>query len=435
VPHRWVKYLVVAAAVVVVSAGCSSSGKSASSSTTASSAPSGSAAPSGSTASGGTTGSGGTTYTVGLLTDLTGAGSPTAGTSPLGVKAGIGLAAQEGYKIKYVVADTGTTPAGTLAAAQKLVDEDHVYAVFAISALAFAAANFLASKGVPVIGADYDGPEWLTKPNMFSIYGYDDFTKVNNISDLTAKELGGTVIGTVGTAISPSSSDAAKSNAVAAPTLGLRVGYINPSLPFGTTNVGPIVLAMKSAGVNALLPEIDQATAFVLLEGLQQEGVKLKAAILATGGGGDLFNGGPAAERAAQGVYFNSPWEPVVMHTAATTRFQNALKTYAGVTQEPTQGEYNGYTSVDAFVTGLKAAGSNPTQAEFIKAMLGITSYTDAGLFGSHTIGFAMDQRGNGAGADDCSWITQFSGSDFHTVPGLDPICGSILPGKTVSSS
>ena len=352
----------------------------------------------------------------------------------MGVKAGIGLAAQEGYKIKYVVADTGTTPAGTLAAAQKLVEQDHVYAVFAISALAFAAANFLASKGIPVIGADYDGPEWLTKPNMFSIYGYDDFTKVNDLSDLTAKKLGGTVIGTVGTAISPSSSEAAKSNAVAAPTLGLRVGYVNPGLPFGTTDVGPVVLAMKSAGVNALLPEIDQATAFVILEGLQQQGVKIKAAVLATGGGGDLFNGGPAAERAAQGVYFNSPWEPVVMHTAATTKFQDALKTYAGVNGEPTQGEYNGYTSVDAFVTGLKAAGANPTQQQFINAMLGIRSYTDAGLFGTHTIGFAMDQRGKSAGADDCSWITQFSGTDFHTIPGLDPICGTILPGKTVSS-
>jgi branched-chain amino acid transport system substrate-binding protein len=104
------------------------------------------------------------------------------------------------------------------------------------------------------------------------------------------------------------------------------------------------------------------------------------------------------------------------------------------VNGEPTQGEYNGYTSVDAFVTGLKAAGANPTQQQFINAMLGVTNYTDAGLWGSHSISFAVDQRGNAGGFTDCSWITQFSGTDFHTVPGLDPICGSILPGKVSSS-
>jgi branched-chain amino acid transport system substrate-binding protein len=419
--RKHTKLIAAAAVIVLLAAACSSSSKSAGTSS--------------STNAAGSTSGGSKTYTIGLLTDLTGPGSPTAGTSPLGVKAGIGLAAKDGYNIKYVVADTGTTPAGALAAAQKLVLQDHVYAVFAISALAFAAANFLASKAIPVFGPDYDGPEWLTNKNMFSVYGYQDFTKVDTVSVLAVKKLGGTVIGTVGTAISPSSSEAAKQNAVAAPALGLRVGYLNPGLPFGTTNVGPIALAMKSAGVDALLPAIDQATAFVLLKALQQENVKLKVALLATGGGGDLFAGGPAAERAAQGVYFFSTWEPVIMNTPATMRFQNALKTYAGVNGEPTQGEYNGYISVDAFVTGLKAAGSNPSQAKLIDTMLGITHYDDAGLFGSHSIGFAMNQRGLAAGADNCAWVTQFSGSDFRLVPGLDPVCGSVLPGKRVSSS
>ena len=51
------------------------------------------------------------TITIGVLADITGAGSNTAGSFPTGIKAGIGVADKEGYDIKYVVADTGTSPA------------------------------------------------------------------------------------------------------------------------------------------------------------------------------------------------------------------------------------------------------------------------------------------------------------------------------------
>ena len=51
------------------------------------------------------------------------------GTAVKGVKAGIGVAASEGYKINYVVADSQTSPTVALAGAQKLVEQDHVFAV------------------------------------------------------------------------------------------------------------------------------------------------------------------------------------------------------------------------------------------------------------------------------------------------------------------
>src|ERR1700722_12624214 len=88
--------------VLLISAGCSSN----------SSSP---------TTSGG--GSGGSkTYTLGLITDLTGPGASEAATSVDGVKAAIGVAATEGYKINYVSADTATTTTGALSGAQKLVE-------------------------------------------------------------------------------------------------------------------------------------------------------------------------------------------------------------------------------------------------------------------------------------------------------------------------
>ncbi len=116
--------------------------------------------------------------------------------------------------------------------------------------------------------------------------------------------------------------------------------------------------------------------------------------------GREFVLGRPGAEQAAQDGYFTVSYEPIEMHTAATMRLQNAMTTYAGITTDPTLNEYLGYVSVDAFITGLKAAGAHPTQALFINTMLGIRSYDADGLFGSHSIGFAMDQRGQVAGAD-----------------------------------
>jgi hypothetical protein len=51
------------------------------------------------------------------------------------------------------------------------------------------------------------------------------------------------------------------------------------------------------------------------------------------------------------------------MHTTATEQFQNALRTCAGVTRDPTSGEYVGYLTIDALVAGHKAAGPHPTQS------------------------------------------------------------------------
>jgi ABC-type branched-subunit amino acid transport system substrate-binding protein len=413
--------LAVTAAVMMLAAGCSSSSKSSSSSPTTGAA---------SSSSGGDK-----TFTVGVLTDLTGLGSTNSATFPLGIKAGVGVAAKEGYTIKYDVVDTATSPTQALAGAQKLVEQDHVFAVLGSSSLMFAAAPYLKAHGIPVVGASLDAGEWITDANMFSVIGTEDYTKVYSQFGEFLKLAGGTNLASLGYSISPSSSESAKGIAMSAQAAGLKVGYLNSSFPFGSTNVGPAVLAMKAAGVNAFSASLESNTEFAMITGLRQQGVDLKAPLLATGYGGDLAAGGPGAQQAAQGVYFLTAYQPVEMNTTATQQLQAAMSTYAGVKGEPTFSEYNGYASVDALVQGLKAAGSHPTQASFINAMLGITNYNAAGLYGSNSVSFALNQRGQASGPDNCYYVVQYSGSTFHLVAGADPICGAVIPGKTVSSS
>ena len=420
------KSLAAATAVALLAGACSSSSKSESSSSTASTS-----ASSGSSASGSNTGR---TYTIGLMTDETGLAAPTFKTSPLGVEAGIGQAAKDGYKLKYVVADTGSSPTGALAAAQKLVEEDHAFVVISVSGFMYSAFNFLASKGVPVIGFP-DASEWITARNMFSVLGTSDYNKVYTQPGLILKGLGVTNVGSIGYGVSPASSLTAKSSAVAAELEGIKVGYLNSQFAYGSTNVGPLVLAMKNAGVNGLVAPIEINTEFALISGLRDEGVQLKAALMSTGYGGDLAAGGPGATQTAQGGYFETGYEPVEMETAATKQLQNDLKAYAGLTTEPTEAEYTGYMAVDALVSGLKAAGTNPSQASLINAMLGITNYDGAGLFDGHSVSFALAQRGQVSGADNCIWVTQYSGSSFHLISGMEPICGQTVRGKTVSGA
>jgi branched-chain amino acid transport system substrate-binding protein len=418
------KFLVLAAVGLIAAAGCSSSSKSGSTSPTSG----GSSSPT----SGGGSG-GGKTYTVGVLTDLTGPGATNSFTIPKGVQAGIGRAAREGYTIKYVVADTGTSPTGVLTGAQKLVREDHVFAVIANSALTFAAAPYLKSQGIPVIGAAVDQDEWVRNSNMFSIIGTQDYSKVYSMFGQFFKTVGVTNLASLGYSISPSSAKSAKGAALSVEQYGIKVGYLNAEFPFGGTNTGPAVLAMKSAGIDGFSGAVQTNTVFAIINGLRDAGVTNVKSLMATGYGGDLVQGGPGAVQSAQGVYFLTSFEPVEMKTAATKQLQSDLQHYAGVpTGVPTFAEYQGYVSIDLFVQGLKAAGANPTQASLINALLGMTAYNGAGLWGDKTLSFAMADRGQASGIQNCWWITQFQGQAFHLVSGMTPLCGKVLPG-TVS--
>lgn len=407
--HRAKRMLAAAFAIALIAAGCASSAKSGP--------------------------GGGQSITVGVLADITGPGATISGTFLPGVKAGIGaIAAPAGYNIKYVVVDTGTTPGGVLSGAQQLVEQDHVFAVLPSSLLLFAGASYLSSHNIPVIGPAIDGEEWITSPNMLSILGYQDYRNVYSMIGDFFKSRGVTSLASIGYSIEPSSKEVSEANAVSAEVAGVKTGYLNVNFPLGSTNVDPIVLAMKSAGVDGLSTGIITNSAFALVRGLQEQGVKVKANLLPTGYGGDLVGGGPGAERDAQGSYFLTGAEPAEMHTAATEKFQNALRTYAGVTGDPTLEEYNGYLAVGALVAGLKAAGAHPTQASLINTMLGL-SYDGQGLWSGHKLSFAMNRRGGAiSSVDNCIWITQYLGSTFHLVPGFDPICGHQVPGKRVPS-
>jgi len=406
------KLLAVAAGVAMVAAACSSKSHS------------------GSSPSGGS-GGGSHTINIGLLTDFTGLAASAAKTSVQGVEAGAIMAKRDGYTIHYTLADTQTSPASALSAAQKLVQQNHVSAVVAVSAIAFAAAPYLTAHDEPVVGVAEDGPEWIKAKNMFSTFGFLDTTKVSTLDGKLFKMLGATNIGTLGYSISPTSAEAAKSAAVSAQAAGLKVGYLNANFPFGSTNVQPVAIKMKAAGVDGLTASVDPNTGLALLTALRQSGDNPKVALFPTGYGADLSQGGPGAVQAAQGAYFTLEFEPVEMNTPATRQFAADLKA-VGVKGDPTYGEYAGYTSVALLLQALKKTGPNPSHSTLIKALSSITNFDASGLLGNYPLSMA---NRNASGATGCTFITRLVGNSFHTVPNADPICGVQIPGKSVSGS
>lgn len=409
--------------VAAIAAGCSSSSKTGSSN--ASSSSSGSSKD---TTAGGS--SGGTTITVGILTDLTGPAASSAKTTPLGAQAGAEIAANDGYHLKFVEGDSQTSPQAILTAAQKLVEQNHVDVVLMVSALGFGAAGYLTKQGIPVVGVAEDGPEWITSPNMFSAFGFTDASKVTTTFGKFMKMEGVTTVGAVGYGISPTSSKAAAGSAASAQAAGLKVGYLNANLPFGTTDVAPMALAMKKAGVDGFTADTDPNTNFAMLTALRQAGDNPKVAVFPTGYGGDLAQAGPGALQAAQGVYFSSDFEPIEMHTQATEQFQAAMKK-VGVSGDPTYAEYAGYASIGLLLDGLKLAGGDYSHSGLIKALSQVKDFNAFGLLGSHTFSMS-DRTSTPAGADNCTYMAKWNGSAFELVPGADPICGSIIPGKSV---
>ena len=134
-----------------------------------------------------------------------------------------------------------------------------------------------------MIGAAEDGTEWITSNNMFGAFGYTDPRIVTTTYGQYFKMEGGTTLGSLGYSISPSSAESAKGAAASAEAAGLKTGYLNANFPFGSTNVQPVALAMKSAGVDAVTASTDPNTAFALITALRQSGDNPKVTVFATG--------------------------------------------------------------------------------------------------------------------------------------------------------
>jgi branched-chain amino acid transport system substrate-binding protein len=374
--------------------------------------------------------------TIAYVTDLTGPGGSQNANSPAGFNARIAMqnaaGGVNGHKLVGLVIDDQTNPSQIATAVQEA--DSKAFGIVSQSPLMFLAAKYPNQAGVPVTGSYDDGPEWGTQPytNMFASDegSVDPKYPVNTQIGNFLKAHGGTVLGSYGYGISPSSARAATATADSFKHAGGKVGILDTSISFGSVDFTSAALSAKQAGINAMVPAMDANSNYALAQALKQSGVKLKATLYATGYQPDVINS--PSWSAVQGAYFLAPFRPFSLPNAGTQQMQAALEKYAHFTktQFPSFGQYEAWAGADLMIKGLQMAGPNPTQAAVIKDLRNLKSYNDNGLLPqsiNYSTIFGHDLP------KQCAWVMQAGKSGFTAVS-PNAYCGTDIPGTSTAS-
>ncbi|WP_194829853.1 ABC transporter substrate-binding protein [Nocardia sp. XZ_19_231] len=378
---------------------------------------------------------------VGLLTSQSGAAAAHYAQAEPGVKARFAAYAAEGGKcasrgFEVVTADDQSSPQGALTAAQRLVQQEHVYAVLPVSTYFYGAGQYAGTqaKATPFLGGAFDGGEQWFNPqyhNLFASMSGTDYNKAATTYGEYFKRVGGTKIAVVA-ANTPSASKSGEGVAISAERAGLSRGYINERVPIGPMDVGPAVLGIKESGADVLYAVVLPDTAFALVAGLRQAGVEMKSVLLATGYGADLLKSPPAVA-AAQGVGFLSSYIPVEMNTDTARKWSADLQKYAGSESGlPSFSMAVGWISADLLIHALEVAGCDAKQEQLMTALRVDKTFTASGLFpkpadfenpGSYSVG----------GPGNCSYVSILQGDKFVPDSKGSPACGEQIPDVKVS--
>ena len=374
--------------------------------------------------------------TIAYITDLTGAGGSENSTSPSGFEARLALQNAQGgvngHKLVPLVIDDQTSPTQIITAVQSAISKGAI-GIVSQSPVMFLAAKYPQQAGMPVTGTYDDGPEWGTQPNtnMFASDNgsVDPKYPVNTQLGLLYKKLGGTVLGAYGYSISPSSSRAAIGTGQSFTHVGGKVGVLDTTVPFGGVDFTSAALTAKQNHVNAIAPEMDANSNYALATALKQEGVKVKAAIYATGYEPDVIKS--PVWKTLQGGYFLSLFRPWSLPNAGTQQMQAALEKYAhfSKTDFPNFGQYESWAGADLMIKGLQLAGKNPTRAAVISSLRGVKSYNVNGLLPIN-LDYATNFGHNPP--KTCSWIMK-AGANGFTAISAQPSCGTDIPGTTTA--
>jgi branched-chain amino acid transport system substrate-binding protein len=380
---------------------------------------------------------------IGFIYSKTGVASATSGDSDIGCKARVGRenanGGVNGRKIEVEYVDDQSSDKN-LTAAQDLVQNQKVFLVVNDSAFAYLTWRFLLDSGVPLIGGGYDGTYYGQPGNEKIISGFGNAAPVTGVTYDTgaklAKAQGATKSASLGYGISPSSTAAAKAfNEYAAPAAGLKAVYTNTTVDFGSTDVSPLVLAIKNSGADAAFYAMNGNTNLAIAQGLVQNGHKMKAELMATGYGQQLLDQ-PLAKQIGPEVIFTQQWAPVEAKNKATKQLQADLKKYADYEGVPDFGIYTGYTDCDLAITGLKEQGQNLDQATYADTLRGLGKLNPGNL-ACQPIDLSADTYGTPA-PTNCTWAVVLKDGKFTILKpksGSTPYWTGKLIGKSVTEA
>ncbi len=371
---------------------------------------------------GGGGGTAGGTVDVGILTALSGPGAAAAAGSIRGAEAR--FASYDGecsdMEFNLVEADDASSAQGALAGAQKLVQQDDVFAMINVSAFFYGASPFLTSAAgtVPVFGGAWDGAqEWsATDDNLFNSGFVPNYDVVYTSYGDFFVEQGATTVAGIGY-VSPSSQAGLEAGLASIENAGLEVGYTNNSVQFGSTDVGPLVLGILDSGADAVYTTINFDTSLALVAGLKQAGWE-GTFVSPTGYGADLLASEPAVE-IGQGVIFSNAFTPVEAGTEATDALKAALQESGNESGTPGFYESQGWFGADLFLYGLEQAGCDASQEEVISTLQQTDDWDANGLYPTPIPQTTTEYD------EQCSFYLVLEGDGFQPLNDGEPFCGT----------
>ena len=266
-----------------------------------------------------------------------------------------------------------------LALAQKLVEQDHVFAVVGVGTPFFAGAQYLAHEGVPTFGYQVSA-DWQDGPTLFASYGSVlDYTTSDPEYAYLARQLHSQSVGVVSYGV-PQSAAACQAAATGMRGFGLNVSYTDFDFPFGSDPTID-VLQLKAHHVDLLLTCLDVTGNVAFARAISQNGLTMHQLWLSGYDRSTLQQYGALMN----GVYFmldHVPFEAVTAFPGKYPGIEKYIRTMQRYEPSFTYDEVAlaGWVSADQFVTGLKAVGRNLTQRKLVAAINKETAFTGDGV-------------------------------------------------------
>jgi len=327
--------------------------------------------------------------------------------------------------------DDGGSPSQFTQDVHTLIDQDHVFAVGASSAW-FTPGYFVSTK-TPTYGYNVSA-NWQTAPNLFAVGGSTQiysagFPQMSYfIKKVKAQKV---AFISYGPSI-PSSYNACNSYATGLKKAGVNVNFVDVGAQLGGS-FSSDAQRMQQAGSQLVVTCIEDTDNVTLARAIQQYGLNIKQLWL-NGYDQTLLN---KYSSLMQGVYLNNTGT-LPFESANTARYGN---TYSGMQAyiaamkkyEPAY-TYNGialqgWQSAALIAAGVKAAGSNVTQASVVAATNKISNFTGANI--SAPVDWTVLHTGTTW--PSCSAYIQVSGKKFVPVFGKGKQI-FVCVGKSVSN-
>lgn len=321
---------------------------------------------------------------VGSIANVTGPLSSDFASIVNGVEAYFSMINAEGgvagrkLKLAYQEDDQGS-PTVDLTVAQKLVEQDHVFAVVGVGTPFFGGATYLAQQGTPTFGYVVS-TNWANKPTLFGTYGSVlDFATGAPGDAYSAQQLGAKSIAVVAYGV-PQSAAACQAAASGIRAFGLNVTFSDLSLVYGADPTAD-VLQMKAHNVDMLFSCLDVNGNVAFSRAINQNGLTMNQVWL------NGYDRSTLQQYASimKGVYFglqHVPFEAALAFPGVYPAMESYIQEMQKYQPSSTYNEValDGWISAALFVSGLKAVGRNLTQKKLVAAINSETSFTGGGL-------------------------------------------------------